>query len=274
MASLTWSERNTGRHGVLLNSDDHKNPPNELFFSSRIEMYLELLDCIPFSDSWISSLPQVDIGSTVPRVGPDCPICYLPYLQTAKDESLTDDSDRKEIPLRLPCGHILCEKCVRHLAWDANASTGVLCPFCRASFNHILVTPARSWETLFKCMWVALEIYIRLHDDEENDEEMESVVRWAQDFPRLSHDVPSIDMRVAIEYAAQYWLDMGDEKFGQELAVTVLGPRAQVTPPVVRLCRARRCLRRRRASTNGSPTVPVHTGDIRMSRSQNFQATD
>lgn len=283
MTSLSWIERNTGRHGILLTPEhDHQYPPNEIFYSSRIKMYLDLLDCLPLSDSWIHSLPQIDTEVTVPSVGPDCPICYFPYLQTANDESpaATDNSDWKEIPVRLPCGHILCEKCVHHLAWDANASSGVLCPFCRAGFNHMPITLEESWEMLLKRMWVTLEIFTRVYGDEkeeddDDEQDMEAVVRWAQDFPRLSRDVPPADKREAIEYAVQSWLDMGDENFCRDLAVTVLGPRVQVTGPVVRLGRADRCARRRRwASTNGSPTVLIRTGGMRMSRSQDFHASD
>lgn len=275
MTSLSWSERNSGRHGLLLASDDHQNPLNETFFPSRIKMYLDLLDCIPLSDIWISSLSHIDTEVTVPSIGPDCPICYDPYLQSANGESPTDNSDRKEIPLRLPCGHILCEKCVRHLAWHANASTGVLCPFCRASFNHMPITAdLESWDMLLKCMWVTLEIFIRLHYDKDDEQDMEAVVRWAHDPPRLSHDVPPADKREAIAYAVKSWLEMGDEKFCRDLAVAVLGPTVQITPPVVRLCRAHPSPRPRRASTNERPTALIPTGGMRISRSQGFHATD
>lgn len=282
MTSLSWSERNSGRHGILLPSDDHQNqnqnPLNETFFSSRIKMYLDLLDCIPLSDSWISSLTHIDIDTevTVPSIGPDCPICYDPYIRIANDTIPTDASDRKEIPLRLPCGHVLCKKCVHRVAWHANASTGVVCPFCRASFNHMPITAdSGSWDKLLKCMWVTLETYTRLHYDKDDEQDMEAVVTWAQDRPRLSHDVPPADKREAIQYALRSWTEMGDEKFCRDLAVAVLGPTVQVTPQLVRLRRAHRPLRRpRRASTDGRPTVLIRTGGMRMSRSQDFHASD
>lgn len=319
MTRLSWSDRNSGRHGILLpfDDDDHLNqiPPNETFFSSRIKMYLDLLDCIPLSESWISSLSHIDINKTIintevtvppSNIGRDCPICYDPYVRIADDgksptttTTKTNDWERKrEIPVGLPCGHILCEKCVCKLAWLANASTGVLCPFCRASFNHIILSMTSTaaaaaagsdsdsnsdsgsswWDMLLKCMWVTLEIYIRLQYDKEDEQDMESVLRWAQDGDRLSHDVPSADKREAIQYALKSWLEMGDERFCQELAVTVLGPTVQVTPPLVRLlsrAHAHRRARPRRAlTTNGRPTdVLIRTaGAMRISRSQDFSA--
>lgn len=283
---LSWIERNSGRHGILLPSDDHQNqnpnPPNEKFFASRIKMYLGLLDCIPLFDGWISSLSHLDIDDTEvtvpPSIGPECPICYDPYIRIANEKKspTDDDSDWKEIPLRLPCGHVLCKKCVRDVAGHANASTGVVCPFCRASFNHMPITAASgSWDKLLKCMWVTLDIFFRLHSDLDDDEQdMEAVVRWAQDGPRLSHDVPPADKREAIEYAVKSWIDMGDEKFCRDLAVTVLGPRAQAIPQVVRLRLAHSARRPRRASTDGRPTVLIRTRGMRLSRSQDFHASD
>lgn len=123
MNRLSWSERNSGRHGILLPSDDdhqnqNQNPPNEAFFSSRIKMYLDLLDCISLFNSWILSLSHIDINNTEVTIpastGRDCPICYDPYIRIDKGKRPTtaanNPSDWKEIPVRLPCGHILCEK--------------------------------------------------------------------------------------------------------------------------------------------------------------------
>lgn len=282
-------------------------------------MYLHLLDCIPLSESWISSLSHIEINITIintevtvspSNIGRDCPICYDPYIRIANDgksptttttTTKTNDWERKrEIPVELPCGHILCEKCVCKLAWLANASTGVLCPFCRASFNHIILpitftaaaaaaaagsdsdsdSGSSCWDMLLKCMWVTLETYVRLQHNKEDEQDMESVLRWAQDGDRLSHDVPSADKREAIHHALKSWLEMGDERFCQELAVSVLGPTVQVTPPLVRLlsrAHAHRLAHPRRASstTNGTPTTDVlirTAGALRMSRSQDFSA--
>lgn len=170
------------------------------------------------------------------------------------------------------------------MAWYANASTGVICPFCRASFNHMPITftaaaaaavadseSGSCWELLLKCMCVTLEIYIRLQYDKEDEQDMEAVLRWAQDGTRLSHDVPFVEKRDAIQYALRSWLEMGDERFCRELTVTVLGPTVQVTPPLVRLSRPHhRSTRPRRASSNGRPTALHRTGAMRVSRSQDF----
>ena len=127
------------------------------------------------------------------------------------------------------------------------------------------------WELLLKCMCVTLEIYIRLQYDKEDEQDMEAVLRWAQDGTRLSHDVPFVEKRDAIQYALRSWLEMGDERFCRELTVTVLGPTVQVTPPLVRLSRPHhRSTRPRRASSNGRPTALHRTGAMRVSRSQDF----
>lgn len=101
-------------------------------------------------------------------------------------------------------------ECSRHFAWDADASTCITCPFCRASFKHIPITTEIIWEMLLKRMRVTMEIFVWWNGKDD-----------IQDFPRFSHDVPEADKREAIEYVVQCWVDMGNEEFCPQLAVTV-----------------------------------------------------
>ena len=107
---------------------NHRDPPYELFFSSRIELYLDLLDLLPLPTPWILSLPQVDLEVTVPSIGQGCPICANKYLPNLLDATpLSDEEDDRKMPRRLPCRHHLCEECIHRLASEADATDGVLC---------------------------------------------------------------------------------------------------------------------------------------------------
>lgn len=75
---------------------NHHDPPYELFFSSRIELYLDLLDRLPLPTPWILSLPQVDLEFTVPCIGQGCPICANTYLPNFLDEIPPSDEGRQK----------------------------------------------------------------------------------------------------------------------------------------------------------------------------------
>lgn len=211
MDVLSWSEENEGKNGILITPYDPR-PPYELFFSSRLELYFDLLGSLPLPIPWILSLQQVDLEVTVPTIDPDCPICANTYLPNL----LADEEDRK-MPRLLPCGHHLCEECVRRLAWEADATD---CVLCRCSYYHVPTAQGGSPEDILdKGMWIALEVFTRLHQDDFQD--MDAVTRWSQDFPALSYDVPEEDKQDAICHAVQSWLDMGDEEFSRQLAERV-----------------------------------------------------
>lgn len=86
----------------------------EVFFYSRLEMYLRLLISLPLSADWIDSLPKVDLEVTVPTPNLECPICTDRYLETPEESPIDEES--REIPLRLPCNHILGAACIGRLA--------------------------------------------------------------------------------------------------------------------------------------------------------------
>ena len=174
----------------------------------------------PLPTPWILSLPQRDLEVTVPSIGPDCPTCANTYLPNLVDDIPADQDNPQEMPRRLPCGHHLCKKRIRRLAWDADATDSLLCPFCQASHDHVPTSQGGSLEDILdKCMWIALEIFTWLHQDDFQD--MDAVTRWAQDFPQLCSGVPEEDKRDAIRHAVECWLDMGDEEFSCQLAKRV-----------------------------------------------------
>ena len=105
------------RHGILVTPQDPYKPPYELFFSSRITLYLDLLDTLPLPTPWILSLPQLDLEVTVPSIDPDCPTCANTYLPNLVDDIPADQDNPHEMPRRLPCGHHLCQKRIRRLAY-------------------------------------------------------------------------------------------------------------------------------------------------------------
>lgn len=127
-------------------------------------MYLSLLSLLPLSDDWIDSLPKVDMKITVQIPSLEYPICADKYLRTP-EETPTNEEEPREMPLRLPCRHILGAACITCLARQANASSCVVCPCCRASHQHIL-TPECTQEKEAKFMWVAIEIFTRLRGQE------------------------------------------------------------------------------------------------------------
>lgn len=105
-------------------------------------------------------------------------------------------------------------ECIHRLAPEADATDGVLCK------DHVPTAQEGSSEDILdECLWIALEIFTRLHQDDFQD--MDAVTRWAQDFPTPSHDVPEEDKRGSIRHAVETWLDMGNEEFSRQLAERV-----------------------------------------------------
>lgn len=56
----------------------------------------------------------------------ECPICTDKHLETP-EETPTDAEEPREMPLRLPCRHILGAACITRLARQTNASSCVIC---------------------------------------------------------------------------------------------------------------------------------------------------
>lgn len=135
MCALSWSEQNRGKHGILITPTNSQYSPSEKFFSSRLKLYLGMLDYLFILSFQINSLPEVDLEAIIPSPEPECPICTNTYLKNPED--VPTSREVKEISIRLPYGHILDLKCIFILAVRANLSSGVLCPFCRARHNHV-----------------------------------------------------------------------------------------------------------------------------------------
>lgn len=274
MSFISWVEENRGNHGLLIQIiKDAKLAHLELFFPTRLRMYLDLLEYFALPVAWLASLPKLeeDMEVTIPtREEPNnyCPICTNPYNcikipereqhqfgtthTTKKQEETTE-----EIPVRLPCDHIMGLKCVFRLARGANASTGVVCPFCRASHNHVPVSSANADADaeeeeedddndeegtteeykLGKCMWIMLETFVRLRGagghcgGEEEFEDMETVLEWVKNDEILSENVPDEEKREAIKYAAKCWVKIGDEELLRLLAARVYGHSVRCTTP-------------------------------------------
>lgn len=232
MSVLSWSEQNRGRHGILITPTNPQYPSSEKFFSSRLKLYLGMLDYLPILSFWINSLPEVDLEAIIPSPEPECPICTNTYLKNLEDVPASGEA--REIPIRLPCGHILGLECIVILAVRANSSSGVLCPFCRARHNHVPTSWQGTSGMLDRCMWVALDIFVRVNRWEEF-QDMEAVQQWVQDDDRLCRDVADEDgRREAIKYAVQSWAEMGDDEFCRQLAVRTYGERVQFTPSLAR----------------------------------------
>lgn len=230
MFTISWREENRGKHGLLITLEDHTQPTHEIFFPSRLRLYLDVLDCLPLPNYWLTSLPLLDMEVAVPTFGSECPICAHPYIKNLEEQAM-GSIEPKETPARLPCGHVIGLKCIHYLAWHANASTGVICPFCRASHNHIPIGPEGIEDKLANCMWVMLEIFLRLQAGESDFEDMEAVVEWAQDDQLLREDVPEEEKREAIRFAVDCWVEIGDEELLRLFSARVYGYSVQCTPP-------------------------------------------
>lgn len=239
MSTISWREENRGKHGLLVTLEDPVQPRFEIFFPSRLRLYLDVLDYLPLHISWLTSLPELDMEVAVPTPGPECPICTYPYNikisegQPAEPHLFEplDGEQRDETPVQLPCGHIIGINCIHYLAWSANASSCVVCPFCRASHNHMPISPEGTDDRLAKCMWVMLEIFLRLYADNLDFEDMQTVLEWAQDDLVLRKDVPEEEKRKAINFAVECWLEIGDEELLWLFAARIYGTTVQCTPP-------------------------------------------
>lgn len=229
MSSISWVEENRGNHGLLIQFEDPEQPQLEVFFPTRLRMYLDLLNYLPLPAGWLTSLPELDIEVTVPNPGPDCIICTNPYIRNSQEPLF--GKEQVEIPVRLPCGHIMGLNCLYRLAWSANASTGVICPFCRASHNHMPVTAEETEDKLAKCMWIMLEIFLRLQGGRGYFEDMDTVLEWVEDDEYLREDVPEEEKREAIKYGAKCWAEIGDEELLRLLAARVHGYTVRCTTP-------------------------------------------
>lgn len=224
---LSWSKKNKSKHGILMVPINYYVYPYEIFFSSRLDMYLNLLNCLHLSDNWVDSLPKVEREVTMPTSDLECPICIDRYLKTPEETST--DEEPREMPLRLSCRHILGAACISRLARQANASSCVVCPLCRASYDHIL-TPDFTREKEAKSMWIAIEIFSRLRG-QEKFQDIEAIQYWARDDVKLRNDVPEQKKRKAIKYAVEWWDELGDEKMLRRLADRVCGKLTQCTSP-------------------------------------------
>lgn len=60
------SKKNKGKHGLLFIPATHTEYPYKIIFSSRLEVYLSLLNYLPLSVDRVDSLPKVDMEFTVP----------------------------------------------------------------------------------------------------------------------------------------------------------------------------------------------------------------
>lgn len=231
MSFISWVEENRGNHGLLIQINEPRHAHFELFFPTRLRMYLDLLEYFALPVAWLASLPKLDMEVTIPTPGPNCPICTNPYIKIP--ERHQSGTKQIEIPVRLPCGHIMGLKCVFRLAWAANASTGVVCPFCRASHNHVSVSAEGTDEDkLVKCMWIMLETFVRLRGGgSEEFEDMDTVLEWAKDDEIMREDVPEEEKREAIKYAAKCWVEIGDEELLRLLAARVYGHSVRCTTP-------------------------------------------
>lgn len=229
MSFISWVEENRGNHGLLIQIGGPKQLHAEVFFPTRLRMYLDLMESLPLPVGWLASLPKLDMEVTIPSPGPNCPICTNPYIKIPEEPLYV--TEQIEIPVRLPCGHIMGLKCVYHLAWGANASTGVVCPFCRASHNHMPVSAEGTEDKLEKCMWIMLETFLRLQGGWKDFEDMETVLEWVEDDEILREDVPEEEKREAIKYAAKCWLEIGDEELLRLLAARVYGHSVRCTTP-------------------------------------------
>lgn len=235
MSTISWREVNRGKHGLLVTCEDPSQPRFEIFFPSRLRLYLDLLDYLPLHISWLKSLPELDMEVAVPTPGPECPICTYPYnfknSAEGQPAETLDGEELKETPVQLPCGHIIGINCIHYLAWSANASSCVVCPFCRVSHNHIPISPKGTDDRLAKCMWIMLEIFLRLYADDSDYEDMETVLEWARNDLLLREEVPEVEKRKAIKFAVECWVEIGDEELLRLFVARIYGPTVQCTPP-------------------------------------------
>lgn len=163
------------------------------------------MEDLPLPLGWLRSLPKLDKEFTISTPKPGCPICTIPYHNNFNEHP--SGTNRIETPTRLPCGHIMGLRCVTQLVKRANTSTGVFCPFCRASHNHLSVSAEGTEYKLEKCMWIMLETFVRLHGGSEDFEDMETVLDWVKDDELLREDVLDKAKCAAIKYAAKCWME-------------------------------------------------------------------
>lgn len=235
MSIISWGEKYKNYHGILIPSTDPQGLPNTIFFTSRLRLFLWMLLDLSIPEVWIKSLPRIDLDVTVPSPEPECPICRSVYLRNLDEEDAYVphpceddgiDGERNEMPLRLPCGHILGQECIICLVREAPASIGVLCPLCRAKHNHIPINWERTTDTLDRCMLIAIETFVSLNEWWEF-QDLEAVEEWVQDEEELCRDVEDEEKRNAIKYAVKAWAEIDEQELCQQLAVRVYGEGAQ-----------------------------------------------
>lgn len=117
---------------------------NEVYQLADDEEELEEESGVQFSpsqvDDFIQTLPRVDI-STLERDEAECSICKLEYgthrgntgTMAALDQGLSGEEEA-ERPVKLSCGHIFGEWCIKMWLVEQPAS----CPTCRFQFSPIV----------------------------------------------------------------------------------------------------------------------------------------
>lgn len=226
MSFISWVKENQGKHGLLV---PKKDSVKQIFFPTRLRMYLGLMKYLPLPLGWLRSLPKLDTGFTISAPESGCPICTIPYYNNFNEH--LSGTNQIETPAWLPCGHIMGLRCVAQLVKRSNTTTCVVCPFCRASHNHLSVSAEGTEYKLEKCMWIMLETFVRLHGGPEDFEDMETVLDWVKNDELLRKDVPDKEKFEAVKYAAKCWVEIGDEELLRRLAARQYGCSVRCTTP-------------------------------------------
>ncbi|KAG8528435.1 uncharacterized protein KY384_007353 [Bacidia gigantensis] len=195
---------------------------------------------VPPAIAWINNLISLDVHEfeDCDEKDKQCPVCLEPFW----------DGENNEIPLQLPCEHVIGRECIWRLFWQVGDSVRTTCPICRQDqpidhrepidttqglsefleqVNYVLLRmgPLRL-DAEKRPEWEKIRQYVQEHIAEEQTKiENEAILRYHLGIEMKNNDL--------VNFVGQWIPDQGERAdLQQRIAAAILNWNEARTVPV------------------------------------------